>query len=295
MAGTVVVGVDGSDDSGHALTWSAGEAQRRGDVLQIIYCLHMPIVTDPFASTTTVPQIADLREHAEGVLEAVADTARQMAPSLDVRTELSIRPPSTGLLEASEDASLVVVGTRGLSALGALFLGSVSTRVAAHAACPTIVVPAGEHVALGPVVVGVDGSEHGDAALRFAVAEAAVRGSELVVVHGRRSTEGLDLPAEFERSEQAQAEALVAEALERARVGEHPEVTVTTRMITASPTDAVVDAGREAAMTVVGSRGRGGFKGMLLGSVSQAVLHSAQSPVAVVQADDHPIVANNAQ
>src|SRR5699024_5365101 len=119
------------------------EAGRRGDALRVLYCLHMPVVTDPFASTTTVPQIAELREYAEGVLEAVAATTQQIDPALEVQTELSTRPPSTGLLEASEDSSLVVVGTRGLSGLGAMFLGSVSTRVAAHASCPTVVVPPG--------------------------------------------------------------------------------------------------------------------------------------------------------
>src|SRR5699024_2631286 len=100
MAGTVVVGVDGSEDSGDALTWAVREAGRRGDALRVLYCLHMPVVTDPFASTTTVPQIAELREYAEGVLEAVAATTQQIDPALEVQTELSTRPPSTGLLEA---------------------------------------------------------------------------------------------------------------------------------------------------------------------------------------------------
>lgn len=286
MAGAVVVGVDGSENSGRALDWAVAEAKLRGEALLIMYCLPMPIATAPMPDTLVFPQITDLKKYADGVLAAVAQTARQSAPELGVRTELAIRAPAAGLLEASTDASLVVVGTRGLDSLGAMFLGSVSTRVAANASCPTVVVPSdgGNPHHLGPIVVGVDGSDHSDAALEFALRTAALHGSELIVAYGRGPTEDLHLPEHVERAEQAQAEALIAESLDRAGVSEPNAANVTTRVVTAHPADALFEAGQNATLTVVGSRGRGGFQGMLLGSVSQSVLHRAKAPVAIVHA-----------
>ena len=284
MSGVLVVGVDGSENSAEALQWSVAEAAIRGDVLKLIYCLHM--VPASFAGEVmAAPQIDEMREYADGVLAAVAETARQMAPELDVRTELALGPPSAGLLEASQDASLLVVGTRGLGAFGAMFLGSVSSRVAAHAKCPTVVVPADghDHDHSGPIVVGVDDSDHAIAALRFAARTASLNGAEIIAVHGRGEPGTLDLPAAAEPTEQVQAESLVTEAIEQAEI----EQEVTTRIVANNPGDALLEAAENAALIVVGSRGRGGFRGMLLGSVSQSVLHGAQCPVAVVHADQH--------
>lgn len=281
--GAVVVGVDGSEDSAEALTWATRDAVRRGEDLRIVYCLHVPQVAPPFARSA-LPQEADFKEHADGVLEAAAAAARQTAPEhLDVHTEVRIRPPSAGMLEASAEASLVVLGSRGLGALDSVFLGSVSTRVSARASCPTVVVPPGGngHASGRPVVVGVDGSAHSDAALRFALGEAVLHGCPLTVVHGRRHRGA-------EEAESVGADDVVTEALDRVRADEFPEVGLETKLVDASPADAVVAAGRGAALTVVGSRGRGGFRGMLLGSVSQSVLHQSENAVAVVHAAHGP-------
>lgn len=288
MSGVLVVGVDGSENSAAALEWAVTEAAIRGDVLKLIYCLHLPITTAAFADAVAAPQLDVMREYADGVLAAVAETARGMEPELEVQTQLVMGPPSAGLLDASKDASLLVVGARGLGAFGSMFLGSVSTRVAARAECPTVVVPSDghEHDRSGPIVVGVDDSLHAVAALRFAAETASLNGNEVIAVYGRGDTSNLDLPANVERTEQAQAEAVVAEAIERAGLGRAGlDQKVTTRVVAADPGEALLEAAENASLIVVGSRGHGEFRGMLLGSVSQSVLHGAKRPVAVVRAE----------
>lgn len=283
MSGVLVVGIDGSENSAAALEWSVTEASNRGDVLKLVYCLQLPMATASFAGAVMAPQIDEMREYADGVLAAVAKTARGMAPELDVQTQLLVGPPAAGLLEASEDASLLVVGARGLGAFGSMFLGSVSMRVAAHAECPTVVVPADghEHDRSGPVVVGLDDSPHAIAALRFAARMARLNGTEIVAIHGLGDTSDLVRPADVEKAELAEGESLVAEVIERAGLDQE----VTTRVVVAEPGDAILQAAQNASIIVVGSRGLGGFRGMLLGSVSQSVLHGAKHPVAVVRVE----------
>lgn len=283
MSGVLVVGIDGSENGAAALEWSVTEASHRGDVLKLVYCLHIPMPTASFAGAVAAPQIDTMRDYADGVLAAVAETARGMEPELEVQTQLMMGPPAAGLLEASKDASLLVVGARGLGAFGSMFMGSVSMRVAAHAECPTVVVPSDGHGHdhSGPIVVGLDDSPHAIAALRFAVGMASLHGTEVIAIHGRGDTTDLDLPGGVEESEQAQAESQVADVIKRANLDQE----VTTRVVAADPCDALLDAGENASIIVVGSRGRGGFRGMLLGSVSQSVLHGAKGPVIVVRAE----------
>lgn len=290
----VIVGVDGSAESATALEWAADAAAQRGSPLRIIYALHMPLVVMPFDRTVPLPPSDDLRDRAEALLKHAQEQAEHHVPGLQVRTELSLRPATPTLLSASEDADLVVVGSRGLGMFGSVFLGSVSTRVAARASCPTVVVREGSSSpnADGPVLVGVDGSVHGAAAMRFALREAKLRdapvialtvysGPEYVVtLHDAKLAQRIDDDARRD------ATRLVADVLEQAREDDTANVDVETRAVPGHPPTVLADAGREAALTVVGSRGRGGFRGMLLGSVSLAVLHHATHPVAVVRATD---------
>lgn len=287
----LVVGVDGSQESTTALTWAAAEAQRRGASLMIIYGLHMPIVSVPLGGAVVLPPTDELEKYARSVLEAAAASATSTAPGLDVRTALELRPPADALLAASAEAELVVVGSRGLSSLGSVILGSVSTRVAAGASCPTVVIPADAagSSGAGPIVVGIDGSAHSDAALTFAVQRAKGLGTTVVAIHAYTLSLiavpiiDAELAERLGQQQRQEAEAIVTEALERAGVADRADL-VSSRIVAANAGEALAEAGRDAAMTVVGSRGRGGFIGMLLGSVSQAVLHRAQHPVVVVRA-----------
>lgn len=288
----VLVGVDGSDASATALTWAAREAQQRGGELEILYVGYTPVVSSPYAGVAYVPPLEEIAEYGAGVLAAAARSAARVASNIPVRTVMRTGHPVEILLAAAQDVTLVVLGTRGLGTVGSLVLGSVSTRLAARCAVPLVVVPPGDRDA-GPggrVVVGVDGSPHADAALRFALDEAARRDSRLLAVTAYTLPVGplwLENPlfyGDVTRVAREEGAATVKESLLRVETPEHDRVVVDTAVLEGSPAQVILEAGRGAALTVVGSRGRSEIRGMLLGSVSQTVLHRADHPVAVVHA-----------
>lgn len=287
---SIVVGVDGSPDSGAALDWAIAEARLRGAALYAVYGLWMPIAAVPFGGAAVLPPSDDLRAYATQVLDKARQRVKESATDVDVDTFLVLRPPAQALLDVGRDASLIVVGARGLSALGALVLGSVSGRVAAHSTTPVVVVPPIWSPHDGAIVVGVDGSAHSDAALRFALTEADRRSAPVVAVTAFR-TESIAMPifdpdglAKITAAERQYAEALATEAVARARAATGSTADVSVRAEAGHPADVIVHAAREAALIVVGSRGRGEVRSMLLGSISHAVLHHATRPVAVVHA-----------
>lgn len=296
QAAKVVVGVDGSADSAAALTWAAREAAGRGQRLLIVFALHMPLISVPFSGAAYVPPSKELEEQATRVLDAAAAQAGRAAPGVAVDTDLRIGPPAHVLLEASRSASLMVVGSRGLGAVGATFLGSVSGRLAARSSTPVVIVPPDAPAAPddGPVVVGVDGSPHADEALRFALAEARRRGVNVIVVSAFRvptsavAFNRADLLADAATVLHDAAESTAADALERARAAAGPsggaDVHVDVRVVDGPAAQAIRSAAEGAGMVVVGSRGLGEIRGMLLGSVSHSVLTRAPWPVAVVHA-----------
>lgn len=290
-ADTIVVGVDGSPTSGVALDWAATEARYRRTHLLIVYGLHMPITTVPFGGSTALPPSDELRSYAMSVLTEAQRRVTENAPDTAVATTLALRQPSDAIVAAAEDAQLVVVGSRGLNAVQALALGSVSSRVAARSPCPVIVVPSVEPAPHdGTIVVGVDGSTHSDAALRFAFEEAARRSAKIVALNAYRTpvlTVPTDDPDELRTASAAQhrhAETVVNEAVERAVDSTGTQADVTVRVLAGHPDDALIEAAGEAALLVVGPRGRGGLRSLILGSVSRSVLHHARCPVAVVPA-----------
>ena len=186
----------------------------------------------------------------------------------------------------------VVVGSRGRGGSTGLVLGSTSTAVAMHASCPVVVVHRGRDLDRGgPVVVGVDGSQLSEAAVAWAFDAAAQRGTGLTAVHAWLPPWGLaDQWAVVGAGEWEALARSAAATLSESLVGwsdEHPGVVVEERVVQAHPGTALADASRGAQLVVVGCRGRGGFAGLVLGSVSRAVLHHAGCPVAVVHPDHH--------
>jgi nucleotide-binding universal stress UspA family protein len=207
------------------------------------------------------------------------------APSTSV--DVVSTPPTAALIDASARGSLLVIGARGHTVLSGVLLGSVSQHLARHAACPVVVVRQ-PHDPQPRVVVGVDGSQGSQDALDFAAAQAVRTGSSLSVVNawrsfarGRGAVMGPPLErrygAELEASERLLAESVAGLA------DTWPDLEVETEAIPVPPSRCLADASQAASLVVVGSRGRGAFTGMLLGSVSQSVLHTAQCPVAVVR------------
>lgn len=307
MSARIVVGYDGSKSSQHALDWAATEATARDRVLQIVHVV---------ADTTAVPSAfvapgyglgADLYpatdpdvfvKIGQDKLAAAVQHVRDTAPDLETDTQVLIGQPEGALLdhlEQLEDGVIIVVGNRGDSGLSELLIGSTAAKLATHAPCPVVVVrPAPEGLEpseeAGRVVVGVDGSPVSTAAVGFAFEEASVRGLGLSAVHAW-TTPFRDLPpgqsgdlmksmvvADFEGDELR----LVGESMAGWRE-KYPEVDLRHVLFHGEATEGLVAASAGAALLVVGTRGRGGFKSRFLGSVSRDLLHQSACPVAVVR------------
>ncbi|MDA2804817.1 universal stress protein [Nocardiopsis suaedae] len=296
--GDVVVGIDGSAPGQAALEWAAREAEERGTGLLILHALNMPLVSVPFGHPVRLTPTPETAERAGRLLDQASAHLRRRHPELKARTQVSSADAVHALLAAARTAAVVAVGSRGLGGLGSVFLGSVSIRVSAHAPCPVAVVPGpkegdgAERTAgrRGRVVVGVDGSRDADAALRFALEEAARGGGEVLALHAWQISAPIDAGALSDPSYVVEhrfaahiAEKHVQAMVEEARTDTTADVPARAVAVEDNPVHALIRAGSGADLLVVGSRGRGGFTGLLLGSVSQGVLHHADVPVVLVR------------
>jgi nucleotide-binding universal stress UspA family protein len=268
----VIAGVDGSPSSVSAAEHAAVAAISRSAPLVLVHGYLHPrgygsAPLEPYQAYPPPPPA-----HGDAMLSDLAGSLRSHHPGLAVSHKQLLGGGAATMVEESREADLVVVGCRGHGSLAGLLLGSVSSQVVAHAHCPVLVVrPAEAAMPAGgsPVVVGVDGSPASTLALERAAGEAARRGLPLTVVHA----------AEADTS---RAEEMLAQTAGAARAA-HPDLTVETRVLPHTDAAAgLVDASKDAAMVVVGSRGRGGFAGLLLGSVSQTLVHHSQCPVLVI-------------
>ncbi|OLZ66329.1 universal stress protein UspA, partial [Streptomyces sp. IMTB 2501] len=192
----------------------------------------------------------------------------------------------------SRTASLVVVGSRGLGAFSGLLLGSTAVHLAAHGRCPVLVVR-GRPKPTGPVLLAVDGSPAGERAVEFAFAEATMRGADLLALHvwntwSERAYEGpgdpLNMVVDIDRLREEE-QRLLDDTLSPWQT-RYPQVTVERRLVRSRIRPALIEASHDAQLVVAGARGRGGFTGLLLGSVSQALLHHAHCPVAVIRGNE---------
>jgi len=280
----VVVGVDGSDDARLAVDLGAWEADRRHAPLRLVSGLQAVYMYGMVAAAY------DLGRQARDLADLlVAESARVAAryPDLTVETEVVRGAPASVLVDESTSAQLIVVGSRGLGGFASMVVGSVSAQVAAHAAAPVIVVrpPAPgntrEAPGTGPVVVGVDGSTGSATAVAFAFEEADARGTELIAVYAWGIMPH-DVGGDDPRREQRVAETALVEALAPWQE-KYPEVPVRNRAIhSLVPVSTILDESVGAGLIVVGPRGRGGFAGLLLGSVGDGLVRHADAPVAVV-------------
>jgi nucleotide-binding universal stress UspA family protein len=294
----IVVGVDGSSSSLHAVDWAAREASARGCPLRIVHAFLWPLYNVPLGPVPGGPLDTGLRAAAERILSAAAERTRRAAPAVDVSTDLPVCAPAAALIDASQDAALVVVGHRGLGGFTGLLLGSVGVQTAAHAACPVIVVrdggrtgdpgdPGDPGPAAGHVVVGVDGSDTSGLAVEYAFAHAALHRLGVIAVHIYQmprfaASSDPRLVTDVDGLREAQTR-LLTDALAGSR-DKYPDVPVRQKVVPGAPADVLIAESAGAALTVVGSRGRGGFTGLLLGSTSQNVLYHAPGPVAIVRA-----------
>ncbi|MCK8438814.1 universal stress protein [Streptomyces sp. D2-8] len=289
MSGVVVVGVDGSASSLAAVEAAAREARLRGAGLRVVHAFFWPAMHVPLGPSPLGPSDGGLRNMADRLVAEAVERARAVDPDVDISHTVVTGEPLTVLEAQSRAAELVVVGSRGMGGFVGLLVGSTAVHLAAHGRCPVLVVreqPSAE----GPVVLGVDGSAVGEHAMDFAFAEAELRKAPLVALHAW-TTWNAPLPAPQDASAPyanppgalaGEEERLLSEAL-AGRQERYPGVVVEHRVVHGGTREALIEASRSAQLVVVGARGRGGFAGLLLGSVSQALLHHAHCPVAVVR------------
>lgn len=274
----IVVGYDGSADSDRALEWAISAARQRSRPLRLV------AVLDDGAADRLPEQVEQAQRHAAGQLSNAGDRPGGLPVTI-------MRPrheePTYALLRLSDDADLVVLGSHGHGVLAGMLIGSVSQHLSRHAMCPVVVVRQPHDAESKRIVVGYDDSPGSEEALEFGFDSAKASGAPLTVVHGWRfGTVGpveMFLPqapdiAEEITSERARLRDALAVWIER-----YPEVRVTQEAVPLHPIRVLADASQHAALVVVGSRGRGAFTGMLLGSVSQGILHHARCTVAVVR------------
>ncbi|MFY1632909.1 universal stress protein [Solwaraspora sp. WMMB335] len=287
MTDPVIAGVDGSPASLCAARHAAQAAARHGSPLVLVHgYLHAfgyGIPINPYDGELPGPN-----EEGERMLVETAAQLQAAEPGLVVQTRQVAAGGAPTLIEESRHAELVVVGSRGHGGFAGLLLGSVSSQVAGHAHCPVLVVrpPDAPIDTDGPVLVGIDGSAHADHALHVAADEAASRGTGLAVLHVWWPSPMRDGADGGDGARQDAAELLSA-AVSAVR-GRHPQLPVEERPMEGVEADAVmVEASRKASLVVAGSRGRGGFTGLLLGSVSQTLVHHAHCPVLVARPHSH--------
>lgn len=288
----VVVAVDGSDASNNAVRWAANTALKRGIPLRIASSYTMPQFLYAEGMVPPKELYDDLQSETLDKIEQAREIAHEVAPELKIGHTVAEGSPIDMLLEMSHDVTMIVMGSRGMGGLSGMVMGSVSASVVSHAACPVVVVREDNAVTesnkYGPVVVGVDGSEVSQKATAYAFREAQARGSELIAIHTwmdmqvQASLAGLSAAqAEWEEVEREQGE-LLSERLEDLQE-EYPDVPVKKVIARDRPVRALSEGAEGAQLLVVGSHGRGGFKGMLLGSTSRALLQSAPCPLMVVR------------
>jgi nucleotide-binding universal stress UspA family protein len=277
----VVVGIDGSSSAASALDTAAVEALALGVPLRIVHAYVWPIF---YASLANVPYQSSEWEPAPAVTAMLDTTAKRVEsvhPGLVVHTSVLAGGGGPVLVEASADASLVLVGSRGVGGLAGLLAGSVAPYVAAHAHCPVIVVREGQTTvaAGGHVSVGVDGTPSSLRALRFACEWARRRGAEVEAVHAV-APDRFDEPVpEFDLK--TPAEVRLDDWVETVR-HDFPTVHVRSAVVRASATDGLMSASRSARLIVVGSRHRGELASLVLGSVGHSLIRRSACPVAVV-------------
>lgn len=283
----VVVGIDGSAASLEAVGLAAREATLRDRPLHIVHAFIWPLLRVPLGPSPSGPPDGGFQNQAARMLEEAVARARSVAPDTSITSELITGDAGPVLLQCAKAAHLVVVGDRGLGGFSGLLLGSVALKLASRSEAP-VLVSRGEIHASGPVVVGVDGSAANDAAVGFAFDSASRRNAPLVAVHAwsypAPPAAGDLMGLIYDPTDaQAEEEQELAAGLAKWQT-QYPEVTVSRTAPHTGASKALVEASSDSQLVVVGARGRSALAGLLLGSVSQAVLHHAACPVAIVPA-----------
>ncbi|GAB3266765.1 universal stress protein [Arthrobacter pigmenti] len=291
----IVVGVDGAETNAVALSWALQEATLRDRRLWLLTAYNVPLAGYT-ASAGAYHDILDgLRKAAELAASEALETAT--AAGVDASAALVESEPAAALIQASETAGLVVVGSRALSRLGGRILGSVSGALPGHTHCPTVIVPhpdarSRKHhrrmeqepmPAATDVVVGVDGSAEAAAAALVAAEYAQRRGLGLTLIWARPA-ESSHIPWVLTEAEVAEYQSWTDHEASWLR-GHFPTLDISAHFVERVPVEALSEATATADLVVVGNRGRGGFAGLIMGSTSRSLVHHIRGPVMIVPFD----------
>jgi nucleotide-binding universal stress UspA family protein len=280
----VVVGVDDSPASRAALGWAVDEAIRMNRPLHLVHA--HPIQAE--WSATPMSVLVPPPEEDRVLTEAIARTG-EVADRAGVTIASPAGSPAAALVDASCDATEMVLGGPRHGALGSAVLGSTTIDVAAHALCPVVIVRAGlpENTVRRGIVVGSDGSEASRAAVGHAFRRANRTGLPLTVVHAWYLNYGgpaLLVPElEAERRRIGERERVLTAAVVAQWEEQFPDVVINQEVVHGDPVQVLVEASADAEIVVVGTHGRGEVAGLFLGSVSQGLIRHATSPVMVVR------------
>jgi nucleotide-binding universal stress UspA family protein len=284
----IVVAVDGSPASNAATCWAARDAAMRNIPLTVV-----SVVTTPMATYPPVPYpeslgvwLEDKGRKAAAHAVKIAEDAMPSDRKVAVESEIVFSTPAEALVKMSDEAEMIVVGSSGKGALVRGVLGSVSSSVVRHANCPVAVIrdedllmPDPQHA---PVLLGIDGSPASELATEIAFEEASRRGVGLIALHAWSDVPIVELPGLDREEVLAEESRGFAERL----AGWHeryPDVTVQRVIVCDEPARQLVEKSESAQLVVVGSHGRGGLSRMMLGSVSNKVVHSVRMPVIVAR------------
>ena len=287
----ILAAVDGSAFSSQAAGWSVPTAALHGCELHLVTSVALPAGYGPGAILTGT-DTDWLRIEGERVLAEAARVARDGSPGAvpPISTEVSWSPVIPDLIERSRGLRMLVLGNHGANALQRGLLGSVTTAMLQHARCPVAVLhyrQAGDPLDAGkPVVVGVDGSAESMPAVAVAFEEASLRKVGLIAVHAWSDVSlahplSVDVAEAMHETENSVLAESTAGWSER-----YPDVSVQRILVRDRPVRALLERSESAQLVVVGSHGRGGFAGMLLGATSNALVHSVQCPIVVARKRD---------
>jgi nucleotide-binding universal stress UspA family protein len=283
----VVVGVDGSPAAKAALQWAVREAALRNASLLLVYAMSPSI---PTTGPQTPPGVAQWqKQHGRRIIDdalKIADESGKHGRQAAIDSELVFSGAVSGLVDLSKEAELIVIGGTGRGGLRSRALGSISSALVQHAQCPVAVIrdadPPTPHPARAPVLVGVDGSPSSELATALAFYEASLRNVGLVALHACSDGSLLTFPDREWPAMKSTAELALADRLESWR-RKYPGVAVRPVVVPDEPARRLLQHSETAQLIVVGSHGRGGYVGMLVGAVAAAVVQSSQIPVIVAR------------
>lgn len=284
MKNRLVVGFDGSDASVAALRWAAAEAELRTASVGVVSSYEMPAIYPGFDGTPVMT--VDMGGIAEALRRRASETAAEVFathPSVDHDVDVVATGAAFALLQAAEDADLVVVGTTGAGALSRFLLGSVTQALLGSSACPVVVVPDAPASMTNRIVVGTDGSDNAMRAVEWAAGEADRRQSELIVAHAWKypfgfTVEGIGLR---DNLDQVDAALILDRGVQAARAISGNEVQ--TELIEGGDVEALLDLATTADLLVVGASGHGRVASALFGSVARSVATHSTCPAVIVR------------